>query len=261
MTTPKPIPHGTYKGNRLYGCKEPCCMVAARRYLKGVRLSKVQGTWRPWGDTDQAREHLHLLLSRGWTASAVACRIGHSRRVVEGLLTQPDRRVHGYIVDAVLAVGLDELPSLVPVYRLSRRLRALAALGWGTTALEELTGIYASDLSRIRAERARHVRRTHAEKILRVYQELRDRPCPSSHADGVRKRARSLGWLTDVEWDGLIDLPPEELAPELARQVALLDPEDLAQAHRARRRGERSLLTVAAAREHDRRKKQQKGNR
>lgn len=254
MTTPRPIPHGTYKGNRLYGCKEPCCMVAARRYLKSVRLAKIQGTWQPWGNTDQAREHLHLLLSRGWTLSAVADHIGHDRSVLEAIMTQPDRRVRHHIVDAIRAVGLDELPPLVPVYRMSRRLRALAAQGWSSASVAQEVDVGSHALDYIRAERGLTVHRPQVQAFLPVYQELRDRPCPSPNAERVRRRARSLGWLTDVEWGGLIDVPPNELAPELARQVALLDGDDLAEAHRARRRGERSLLIVAAAREHGRRK-------
>lgn len=256
MTTPpRSIPHHTYKGYRLYGCRDLCCLTAARRYNKVRTLAKLQGTWQPWGDTGRAVEHMSLLMERGWTFHALGERIGHDHSVLNAMVTQPGRRVRRHIVDAVLAVGLDELPAMVPAYRMSRRLRGLGALGWSNALVSERCGVGSAALDYARAERGRTVARPHVEAFLPVYQELRDQPCPSPQAERVRRHARAKGWLTDMEWDGLIDVPPDELDQELARQVALLDEDDLAEASRARRRGERSLLIVAAAREHDRRKK------
>ena len=250
------IPHGTYRGYRTYQCRQHCCLQARRTYEREKRRAQAEGRWNPWGDTQQARAHLQVLRSRGWSTHALAQRTGHDATTLRAMLSNPDRRIHQAITDAIMSVGLDELPPRVPVYRLSRRLRALARQGWGITELSPRIGIGISGLARIRAEHDQHTQKTSAKKILRTYPQLRQTPSPSPRADRVKAMALSQGWLSDIEWDGLIDLSPAELKTELARQVALLDPEELVAAHTAHRRHrEWSVVTVAASLEHERRRR------
>lgn len=249
----RPIPHHTYKGYRIYGCRKKCCSQARREYQRSVSRSIAEGTWNPWGDAEQVRRHLEVLFNRGWSARSVGERAGCAADTVRALWANPEKRIRRSIAEAIVSIGLDELAARVPVYRLSRRLRALARMGWGLTTLAEKTGLGLSCLDRVRNERDRYTRRWIAQEILRVYEQLHHIPSPSPQAPRVRARARAQRWLTDIEWDGLIDLSPAELDAELARQVALLDEEDLAAARTAyRKHGERSVLVVAAAYEYER---------
>lgn len=249
----RPIPHHTYRGYRLYGCRQECCRRAASRYSKAIRVGTAQGTWRPWADKELLAQHLHALLSRGWTLSALYERTGHETRTLPASLADPDRRIRAAVARGVLAVSLDELPPLVPVYRVSRRLRALAAQGWGATTLARLSGLGESALCDIRAEKDRTVTRAIAQVVLDLYEQLRHEQAQGPCAARVRARAARQGWRSDIEWDGLIDLPEPELAAEVERQLDLWDPEDLAAARTAHRKhGERSLLIVAASLKHDR---------
>lgn len=250
----RPIPHHTYRGYRLYGCRQRCCRRAASRYWKRIRVGKAQGTWQPWADKEPLAEHVRHLLSRGWTLHALYDRTGHDTRVLHTALADPDRRIRTAVARGILAVRLDELPPLVPVYRLSRRLRALAAQGWGITTLARRSGLSESVLDRIRSERDRNATRAIARPLLALYEQLRNEQASGPCAARVRARAAREGWRSDIEWDGLIDLPETELAVEVERQLALWDPEDLAAARTAHRKhGERSLLIVAASLEYERR--------
>lgn len=250
----RPIPHGTYKGYRIYGCRQQCCVEAVYRYAKARRIGIANGTWNPWGDTTQARAHLRMLYIRGWTAEALSRRTGHAATTFRGLWNAPQERKWRIITEALMAVSLDEMPDQVSTFRICRRLRVLARQGWGVSALENRLGVDERELTKVRLAKTRTTKRSIADTILSGYEELRDVPSPSPRAPSVAKRALSRGWLSDIEWDGLIDLPEEELRAELDRQVALLEPEDLAAAHTAySHHKERSLLIVAAFTEYNRR--------
>lgn len=250
----RPIPHGTYKGYRIYMCRQQCCKRAASRYAKTIRVGIALGTWNPWGDTDQARTHLRMLYTRGWTAEALSRRTGHAATTFRSLWIAPHERKSRTITDALMAVSLDEQPDQAAVYLTSRRLRVLARQGWGVSALETRLGVDERELNKVRLAKTRTTTRSIADTILSGYEELRDVASPSPRAPAVAKRALARGWLSDIEWDGLIDLPDQELRAELDRQVSLLEPEDLAAAHTAYgHHKERSLLVVAAASEYNRR--------
>lgn len=146
----------------------------------------------------------------------------------------------------------------LPKWGTQRRLEALMANGWPVAELESL--LRSAEL--VRRMRARDsVEQRTAERVKRLYEQLWNVPPPESTASlRIRRRAERLGWPRPMEWDDdWIDLPPDELEAQLAREVALMEKADLCSAHLSRiRYGDRSPLSVAASREYMRRQKARK---
>lgn len=80
----------------------------------------------------------------------------------------------------------------------SRRLQALAAIGWSSDSLTTHTGITTRYLSNLRTRCRHQVRRETAELIRRVYDQLWNQPGPSQH---MRARANHFRWAPPMAWD------------------------------------------------------------
>ncbi|MEV0619546.1 hypothetical protein AB0I81_39950 [Nonomuraea sp. NPDC050404] len=144
-------------------------------------------------------------------------------------------------------------PRGVLPYGSRRRMEALAALGWPISEQECRLGH--PDLFG-RLTRQKYVRPATARAIERLYSELWAQTPPDTLGSRrVKARAERAGWPRPAEWDDdLIDLPPSALAAAIEREVSSLEPAELHRCARDREAGGRGLLTLAAAREFERRK-------
>lgn len=88
---------------------------------------------------------------------------------------------------------------LIPADGTTRRLRALATLGWPNTDLGDRLGVTRVQISWWRTGRYRDVHQSTADRIAAVYDELRETPGPSSR---TRVHARRAGWATPHQWRG-----------------------------------------------------------
>jgi len=89
-------------------------------------------------------------------------------------------------------------PALVDSTGTARRLRALAAIGWGVEALGERLGPSKSRVGNCRIQHRATIARRSAAAVARVYDELSMVPGPCSKA---RAHALKQGWPPPLAWD------------------------------------------------------------
>ncbi|MFV2195279.1 hypothetical protein [Nocardiopsis sp. LOL_012] len=243
-------PHGTPSTYRYHSCRCRPCTKANTDYGTMRNRLIAYGRWQPHGDLDEVRTHLQRLISAHWSAALITetAQVGHT--VVARALNDPTYQVRAATATKLLALDPGQVrPRSLPAVGAARRLRALAALGYGLPALSTETGIPTSVLSAIRRGVHKRVRTSTHDAIAWVY----DRRCMTPAPDGRSARAtwgvaRREKWPTPLGWDDeLIDLGEAELAAELDRQVSRMERSDLRSCYRAMLQGELSPLVVAAS--------------
>ncbi|WP_018685430.1 helix-turn-helix domain-containing protein [Actinokineospora enzanensis] len=90
------------------------------------------------------------------------------------------------------------LPRLVDATGTRRRIQALMVLGWSLAALTARLGLARTNYSLKRILDQQHVRRTTAERVSALYDELWGCPGPS---DQVREVALAAGYCSALAWD------------------------------------------------------------
>ncbi len=186
-----------------------------RAYQKRWRYERSHGVLR-MVDTAQARLHLAALEGAGWTARAIAAHVGTSASVVLRIKSGQQPRASRRIVEGILAVPVDQLPSrslsgepFVSRVGTVRRIQALMTIGWSCKAMaEHLTnGKTERWLYNLLNQQGRWVTRSTHDEIARLYRQLATRPGPSEIA---RERARARGFAGPMEWDDIDhDLEPD----------------------------------------------------
>ncbi|MFE7462351.1 hypothetical protein ACWFMI_24805 [Nocardiopsis terrae] len=258
------IPHGTLTGAKRHRCKCADCRQTYSEYMKEYRRRRARQ--RPTTDLVDAqpvREHLGALLDAGLTLGMI-CRAARvtmawARYVREGCATRnqpPARRTSGVYARRVLALpvpGRVESSRRVSGEGACRRARALMAIGLTAVWQAEQLGAHPISYYRFVYQGGRVEART-AALVCDLYAQFWDKPGTGPAADRARDEAAVLGWSPPAGWeDQWLDLSAEELAAELAREVALMDYAELVRCYKARReQGERSPLVVAAAKEFNR---------
>lgn len=123
-------------------------------------------------------------------------------------------RTSPWIEAAILNVTPDlaTIPSTsrIPARGTTRRLQALAVMGYGPVYLSAQIGIDARRLRRLRNGDVTRITAAAARKVAHVYERLAMRPGPSAIA---ADNARRHGWLPPLAWDD-IDEPDGQLALE-----------------------------------------------
>lgn len=104
-------------------------------------------------------------------------------------------------VRALKAGGDAQIPALPT----RRRLQALAALGYTTKAISELSGIRADHIGRIQNGHIQEVRvRRTAARAHRVFMSHGYTPAPVTQASiAVRNGAARKGWVAAAAWDDI----------------------------------------------------------
>lgn len=94
--------------------------------------------------------------------------------------------------------AMHEGPGTIPAVGSIRRLRALAAIGWGLEALAPHLGWHWQRLGQIRSGRQQYVHRETHRAVAAVYRELADRSGSSRRSALYAERH---GWLGPLWWD------------------------------------------------------------
>jgi len=117
--------------------------------------------------------------------------------------------------------------SFVPAIGTQRRLRALARIGWTTSAIADRAGMSPARVGAWQSGRHRQISRASAARIAEVYEKLSGTPGPSRR---VREYAARHGWVAPLMWEDLdIDNPevqPHRDAPDPHPHAKIIE-EDL----------------------------------
>ncbi|MEV7364294.1 hypothetical protein [Streptomyces sp. NPDC091299] len=201
--------HGTasrYQGSRRNDNWAPCrcdlCRAAWRRGEKVRELRRLRGIpgLAPIGPIV---DHVRMLQESGWTLEGVAHEANISRRALGNWLNKPPAGVQHDVAIRVMAVKPATTgPLFVPALGSSRRLQALAAMGWPVSWAGPQAGI--TDTYARLLVRGRHqtVSSGVAARIDAVYRQHCMIPGPSEFARG---HARRNEWVTAVAWDDIDD--------------------------------------------------------
>lgn len=101
----------------------------------------------------------------------------------------------------------------VPAVGTSRRLQALAAIGWSASEVASRVGTHPQLLLKIRAGEYGRVRLSTARRVAAVYELLSMRPRSDRVGNIVRNRAARYGWVPPLAWDDVdADAGPQGLA-------------------------------------------------
>ena len=207
--------HGTSTAYRSDGCRCDACRAAYRSHRQ--RLERRTERSR-WVDAHEVREHLQSLIDDGATLVSLVRRSGYSELTLRRLLNGERTRVWDVTRSDLLALthGAANIRS-VDASGTTRRLRALAARGWGSTAVSVEMGRSVANKATI--ERLLHGSRTQvtpelAADVSQVYERLWDQQPPMSTpheratASRMMRRARRDGWLPPAAFDDHeLDLP------------------------------------------------------
>lgn len=259
--------HGTSSGYR-GGCRCAECREAQRLSLDHYRRQRAYG--RPTSNlvnAEPVRQHVREQMSAGLTYRSIARQAGVSQAAVQRLLYGtprsgygPSKKMNRDAAEALMSTraSLDTLPegSLVDPTGTRRRSLSMAMLGHSLTWQAQQIGF--GDRHHGEALRTGRVTAGMARGVRDLFSRVWDKPAPDSWVtDRVRRWAVSQGGLPPLAWDdALIDLPDEELAVEVARQISTWDDAELAEAYRAySRKGDRSPLMVAGSSEYRRRQR------
>lgn len=93
-------------------------------------------------------------------------------------------------------------PLRVPSHGVTRRLQALAALGWPAHTLAARLGYTDVAVQQWRRGRHSRVRLATHQRVTALYEQLWDQPGPSTY---TRRRAAEYGWAAPMAWDDIDD--------------------------------------------------------
>jgi len=181
---------------------------------------------------DKAREHILKLRQLNWTNRKIAAAAGMSYpNLVQGIITGRCTQVRERTANKILAVPIpdtvdDGLPrNMVPTTGTSRRMKALAAIGYGWEAQARFLGISRNSAWRTGNEYYRCVSRSRAREVADMYDKLSMLPAPDGEASvKARNTAARHGWAPPLAWDDdTIDDPRAQPNLGAARGPALPD--------------------------------------
>lgn len=251
--------HGTLASYHIDKCRCTPCLQVKSAYCAGRTRQMAYGRWQPYADPEPVRAHVAGLIGYGLTINTIADMASVDHESVYQLMAGAhERGVFTANADALLSVrfDLDLVPgrSYIDAAGTRRRVQALATLGHSVksqaTALGRLANNFNDVVTQVRvfAYTARQVRD--------LYAAWSSSPPPDTHGARVaRTLAARKKWLPPAAWDDdLIDLTDAALDAELRQMVEQMSDTEVRRCYDARRKqGDRSPLTVAAAREYDRR--------
>lgn len=194
--------HGT-RSCYVGGCRCDECTEAQRAYGRDY-WTKYRRFIEGVPDVDPALvlKHLANLRAQGMGIREIARAANLGPTTVRQLVTGRRRRgIRPATARALLAVQLD--PWLVDATPLTRRVRALATLGWRTQDIADAAGLDQHVIGDLSRHGRRAAQRDTAAAIKAVYERLCMTPGPSPKG---RARAVAKGWLPPLAWDDIDDL-------------------------------------------------------
>ena len=194
-------------------CGCPRCAPVARRHRKLAEAGLATRTpsAQAWAVLDQMR-------ARGWSATAIASATGVPELNVQSVFTElrdGHRRVFGPTIARLIVEHGEPTRGLISAVGSTRRLQALARLGWTNTAIAEAAGLPLMTVSVVRTGRHATIAPRTAARVSEAYRLLSGTPGPSKP---TRATAEAAGWAPPLAWDeGAIDDPDAQ--PEGAREA------------------------------------------
>ena len=202
---------GTYAAYKIDGCRCYPCSAAQSAYWDTQQRAIAAGTWRPFVDAREVREHLAVLSANGIGWRHAARLAGLSTSTVSKLLhgtrdRAPSTKVRTSTAEALLAlrpsIGVAADHAVVDGTGFRRRLQALIARGFTRTYLAARLGMTPANL---RLTSPRVLAKTH-RAACDLYDELWNRdPVASGIAAHRARRAREYaaarGWPPPAAWD------------------------------------------------------------
>ncbi|GAA1436411.1 hypothetical protein GCM10009616_36110 [Microlunatus lacustris] len=206
--------HGTDAAYRRDKCRcTPCRRANARREKRRAHL-QLHGH-SPLTDATPVRAHLEQLLAAGLTLGQIERRSGIHRTAMRVILGNfPNRRqaarVRYETAAALLAVTAQHVGSetggLVAPIGTVRRAQALVAIGWTRAEIARRIGVTPANSGRI-FNGDGMIKEVTRRAVLRLYNELWDKPAPGTTSSEKRCRTRALaaaaqhGWVPPLAWD------------------------------------------------------------
>jgi len=198
----------------------PKCNV--REWARNRYRLQAYGQWDPHADLDAVRAHLDDLRAHGIGVTAIAKASGVGRSQVERIRRGATKRIGKETAAKLLAVTPEDRAQL-PAWRVTRRLRALNAIGYSTRHLADLLGTTQEVVS----DHLVGDRKWVQVKTLDSVSELYERLCMTPGGNAASRRiAGKRGYAPPLAWEN-IDDPDEQptgighISPE--RGAALRD--------------------------------------
>lgn len=199
--------HGTVVGFRINKCRCDECVKAIRKYDKGRRIDEARGIKRIVPST-LARQHVEALVAAGMSRRTIASAAGYKDGTGLNVILNREK-IRLTTEKKILAVKTHAgrtHKGWVPAIGATRRMQALAWMGWPMKTVVEKIGINPDTASDLRNGKTRNITEALYELVAAFYDEHHmthggDR---RSHLHAVRK-----GWQPPLAWDD-IDNPDEE---------------------------------------------------
>ena len=206
-------------------CARPGCDNTAKYAVTGLcethylhlhRIGLIRN--QPTDKVDPPTRHIEQFMQQGYTRAAIARAAGVDPGTINRALAGETitRRVR----DALLATDINQAP-MHPAWRVTRRIRALAAAGHTLDTISEHTGVEISVITKLaHAQRATVTRRVFASVDAYYRKHADDIPQPPS------TRIKKYGWAVPWEWDnidGPDDLHGDALVNPRTAQQAIRD--------------------------------------
>lgn len=232
--------HGTRYGFRS-GCRCDACRESEREYQRGYYLVLREVTGGGGlVPASPVLAHLDALIANGMTSRRIARVCGVNESTIRGICRRPTGTVHKRVADRILTVR----PGVTAV-GLTRRVRALAALGWSTRVVAEVAKLNLDTVTALRRGETANPKAVAVAGILRAYAELSMRtPARGRSSTPVRHEAERQGWAPPLAWDDdSIDNPdakPQGAGyepPTVIEQIRELEEQGLSRDQIARVRG------------------------
>lgn len=146
--------------------------------------------------------HVATLKAGGWTEPEIATAAGIGRRTLYAVVTAERPNVHQRTAAAIIALVPSGAPNRVPSIGTTRRLQALAVMGWPLAHIGHVAGMYSTKVNDLVAGRRKRIPRAQADAIDKVYRALCATPGPSS---STRTAAARNGWASAEAWTDIDD--------------------------------------------------------
>jgi hypothetical protein len=205
------------RANPTPGCQCVPCDVTRRQRRRNSKLR--QSGRGPRVPAAPVADHVDTLVAAGWSLARIAAVSKTPSATISEIRSRRFKKVDRTTAAAILAVRGDAQNVRVSPVGTTRRLQALAVLGWPMREVCVRAGL----APRFGADSMRDAKPTilaeSAKAIAAVYDELCLTPAPSGAVNNhVRSYARGQGWAPALAWDDdTIDdpnaIPATEYAP------------------------------------------------
>lgn len=177
--------------------------VAYQRDYYEQHLRRARG-YQPRVSRGPAVAHIKACLAVGMSIKSITERSGVPEATIRTALARPDGKMLTITEQSILSVRPQQ-PVTAP--GITRRIRALNALGWSTPIIAAETGLCVETIKRWRRGEVTDIRRGIVEPILAVYADLSMRvPEPTTTRERISVtrsagEAKRYGWVPPLAWD------------------------------------------------------------